>query len=196
MKAFSKFSALALGLVLAASQAQATEWVIDGAHSNADFTIRHLVSKVNGSFKDFEGKFSFDPAKPETAKGNFTIQMASINTNNEKRDGHLKSPDFFDVAKFATATFVTHKTEKVGKDHFKLAGELTLHGVTKPMILDTEFLGTAKDPMGPTKAGFVATGKLNRKDYGISFNKVLDSGSLMLGEEVELKIQIEANAAK
>ena len=177
-------------------QASAAEWTIDASHSNVDFTIRHLVSKMTGSFKDFEGKFNFDPSKPEASKGSFTIKVASVHTANEKRDGHLRSADFFDVEKFPSATFTIKKAEKTSKDHFKLIGDFSLHGVTKPVTLDAEFLGTDKDPWGNTKAGFVATTQIKRKDFGITWNKTLDSGNLMLGDEVDLRIQIEANAAK
>ncbi len=171
--------------------AQAGTYSVDASHSNVEFKVRHIVSKVSGSFKDYEGSFEFDAKKPEASKVNFTIKSASINTDNEKRDGHLKSPDFFDVAKFATLKFDSKKLKSAGGDKYKLEGDLTMHGVTKPVTFDVEFTGEGNDPWGGHRAGFTASTKLNRKDFGITWNKALDTGSLLLGDEVDVSLQIE-----
>ncbi len=184
-------------LAFGASSAWAARYEVDAGHSNVAFTIKHLVSKVSGDFREFSGSFEFDPAKPESSKGEFVAKAASVNTNNAKRDEHLRSGDFFDAEKHPELKFANLKVTKgSGKDHFKATADLTLHGVTKPVALDVEYLGAAKDPWGNNKVGFVANGKFKRKDFGITWNKALDAGGFVLGEDVELNLQIEANQAK
>lgn len=183
---------VSISVLVASGLVQAADYKIDPAHSNLQFTIRHLVSRVSGSFNDFGGDFSFDPHHLDATKLVAKVNVASINTGNEKRDGHLKSPDFFDVAKHPTMNFVSRKLEADGANKYKLSGDLTLHGVTKPVVLDVEFLGEGTDPQGGKRAGFVATGKINRKDFGINWNKTLDSGGVVLGEDVTLNVNIEA----
>jgi polyisoprenoid-binding protein YceI len=175
-----------------AGLAHAADFDVDPAHTSVGFNIKHLVGRVNGSFTDFTGTFSFEQGKPAKDKVEFTVKTASINTQNEKRDTHLKSPDFFDVAKYPTMTFVSKKVVAAGKDKLKVTGDLTLHGVTHEETFNVEFGGIAKDPWGNTRAGFSATTTLNRKTYGIIWNKTLDSGSLMLGEDVNVVLQVEA----
>ncbi len=187
---FTAISALLLsGLSTAA---RAADYTIDKDHSHVGFTIRHLVGEVPGSFKDFAGDFSFDEKKPENAKVKVTVQTASVNTDNEKRDSHLKSPDFFDVQKFPTMTFESTQVTAEGDKKFKVTGNFTLRGVTKPETFNVTYAGTAKDPWGNTRVGFIATSKINRKDFGMVWNKVLDAGGAMLGDEVEIKLNIEA----
>ena len=177
------------------SQAGASQYKIDPVHSSVDFSIRHLVSKVNGRFKDFEGTFSFDEKKADLKDVKFSIKTASINTDNEKRDGHLKSGDFFDVEKFPEMTFASTKITAAGKGKFKVDGNVTMHGVTKPTVFMVEFMGAVKNPMGEgMKTGFSATTKLNRKDFGIIWNKALDKGELMLGEDVSVSVGVEAQS--
>jgi polyisoprenoid-binding protein YceI len=176
----------------AAFPAFAADYTVDKDHSNVGFTIKHMMSKVSGAFTDFEGKFSFEPKKQEASSGEFTIKAASINTNNAKRDEHLKSPDFFDVQKYPTITFKSTKVDKTGKDKFKLTGDFTMHGVTKPVTFSVEYLGTAKDPWGNEKFAATAHGKINRKDFGLNWNKVLEAGGLLVGEDVDMVLQIEA----
>jgi polyisoprenoid-binding protein YceI len=183
---------LSAALVLASVASHAADYTVDPAHSSVNFTIRHLVSKVTGSFNEFSGEFSYDEKKPESSKGMMTIQTKSINTNNAKRDDHLRSADFFDAEKNPTITFKSTKVTPSGKGKFKLLGDMTMHGVTKPVTWDVEYMGTAKDPQGTTRAGFSAHTKIARKDFGIVWNKTLDSGGVMLGEDVELNVQIEA----
>ncbi len=186
-----KLRTLSLLALFIVSAAQAADYDVDASHSNVDFKIRHMMSKVNGNFGKFTGTFSFDAKKPEAAKGVFTVEAASINTNNEKRDGHLKGDDFFNVGKFPTLTFNTTGFKKAGKG-FAMSGDLTMLGVTKPVTFNVEYLGAGKDPWGNSKAGFSATGKINRKDFGMVWNKALDAGGVLLGEEVEITLNIEA----
>jgi polyisoprenoid-binding protein YceI len=184
-------------LALAASlPALAAEdvYTIDPAHSNVQFRIRHLMSKVTGSYTKFSGDIRLDRAN--LAKGSVTLDIdaASIDTDNEKRDGHLKSADFFDVEKNPKITFKSTKVTVDPKDPNKLtvAGDLTMHGVTKPVTLDVAVQGFMKDPWGNERAGFDVSGKLNRKDFGVVWNKTLDEGGTLLGDDVEILIAIEA----
>lgn len=183
-------------VLAAAAPLRADTYDIDSAHSQVGFRVKHLVGKVPGRFTKFSGTIDFTPGKPETWKVDAKIDPASINTDNEKRDGHLKSADFFDVEKYPEMSFKSTKVSDVKGDSAKLAGDLTMHGVTKPVVLDLEIGGTTKDPWGNAKAGFSAKGKLNRKDWGIVWNKALDNGGLMLGEDIEISIDVEAQAAK
>lgn len=183
---------LTLLLVLGVSSAQAAKYTIDKEHSNISFKIRHLASRVPGSFTNFSGNFDFDEKAPQKSSVEATIQIASIDTRNADRDGHLKTADFFDAEKFPTATYKSTKTVALGKGRFRVNGVLNLHGMEKPVSLDVEHLGTEKNFKGKITAGFSAKGKFNRKDFGIVWNKVLDSGSAILGDEVELSIEVEA----
>lgn len=187
-------SLLVLSAVLAvlSPAVRAETYDIDASHSQVGFRIKHLVGKVPGRFTGFSGTIEFTPGKPESWKVEAKIDPATINTDNEKRDGHLKSPDFFDVAKYPEMSFKSTKVTDAKGDTAKLHGELTMHGVTKPVVLDLEIGGTTKDPWGNTRAGFTATGKINRKDFGIVWNKALDNGGLMLGEEVAVSLDIES----
>ena len=181
--------AAVLALTLS-SGAFAADYEIDAGHSSIGFKIRHLVAKVPGTFKRFEGTFSFDKAKPEASKVETTIQTASIDTGNIKRDDHLTGPDFFDVKKYPKITFKSTKYEGDDEDG-KIHGDLTMHGITKPVVLEAEFTGLATDPWGNKKIGFTAKGKIDRKDFGIIWNKKIDAGGLMLSDEVDLIIEIE-----
>ncbi|HYJ32004.1 MAG TPA: YceI family protein [Candidatus Binatia bacterium] len=175
-------------LVSTAAQAAPTTWTIDPNHSNVTFTIRHFFSKVTGSFTKFSGSVVYDPANPGASSAKAEIDAASINTSNDRRDGHLRSPDFFDVAKYPTLTFESTKVTADGSK-LKIEGNLTMHGVTKPVTLEGEFLG-AGPAMGGQRAGFEASTKVDRKDFGIIWNKVVDQGT-MLGDDVEIRLAIE-----
>jgi polyisoprenoid-binding protein YceI len=192
MKRFTTLLSLAaLTLATAASAAPAT-YKFDGAHTEVGFTVRHLFSKVPGRFTAFEGTIQFDEQNLPASSVDFTIQATSINTGNERRDGHLRSPDFFDVEKFPTLTFKSTKVSAFKGKKFTVVGDLTMHGVTKPVTLDCEFLGAGDlGPMG-YKAGFDATTTVNRKDFGIVWNKTLDAGSTLLGDDVAITIHVEA----
>jgi len=188
----NRIFALVAVLAVAATALRAETYEIDPSHSQVGFRIRHLVGKVPGRFTGFSGTIEYSPGKPESWKADAKIDPATINTDNEKRDGHLKSPDFFDVAKHPEMTFKSTKITDVKGETAKLHGDLTLHGVTKPVVLALELGGTTKDPWGSTRAGFTATGTVNRKDFGIVWNKALDTGGLMLGDEVAISLDIEA----
>ena len=185
--------ALAVAL-LAPAPSRAATWELDPAHSSIGFAIRHMmISTVRGQLRTFTGKATGDPTAPDKGAIEVTIDATSIDTANAKRDEHLKSPDFLDVAKFPTITFKSKKIAAAGQGKAKLTGDLTLHGVTKEVVLDVDGLTPAiKDPMGNTRAGAHATAKINRKDFGIAYNKALDGGGLMVGDEVEITIDVEA----
>ena len=165
---------------------------IDPVHSSVGFKVRHLVSKVSGSFKEFSGTIAGDPKAPEGASIALTIKAASIDTLNADRDKHLNSPDFFDAAKFPEITFKSSKITPKGGDKFEVTGTFTMHGISKEIVVPVTFGGLAKDPWGNERAGFSVTMTLNRKDYGITWNKVLDAGGMMLGDDVEVSIELEA----
>ncbi len=170
----------------------AANYKIDADHSSVGFKIKHLaISSVNGRFTDFSGTFSFDPTNIAASKAEAKIGIKSINTEQKKRDDHLRGADFFDVAKFPEMSFSTTKIEAVSTNQFKAHGDLTIRGVTKPVVLDITYQGAAKDPWGGERAAFVATTKLGRKDFGLAYNKVLETGGLLIGEEVDVSIEIE-----
>ena len=180
-----------LSLACAGALRAADTYTIDKAHSDVSFTIRHFASKVHGRFADFEGSIQADTAKPEASSVVFTIKSTSIDTNNSNRDNDLRSDGFFDVAKFPEITFKSSKIAATGKDSYAVTGTFTMHGVSKEMTLPVTYLGTMKDPRGNERASFELNTKLNRKDFGISWNKSLDNGSLMLSDEVEVTVDLE-----
>ena len=177
------------------AQAAPTTWTIDPVHSKVSFSIRHFFSKVPGSFNKFSGTIVYDPERPEASSVKVEIDPASIDTENEKRDGHLKSEDFFFVEKHPTMTFVSTKVLP-GSEKGKLTvqGDLTMRGVTKPVTLDATFLGAGPTFQGTQHAGFEATAKVNRKDFNILWNRALDQGGTVLGDDVEIRIGIEASS--
>ncbi len=170
---------------------------LDVAHTKILFKVGHLgISTVTGQFKDFTGSFTLDPDNLTTLQGSVTIQTASIDTENTERDEHLRSPDFFDAEKYPESRFVITKVENVGEGKLEVHGELTLHGVTKPVVLNAKFGGALKDPWGNHRAAFTATTTINRKDFGVIWNKVLDNGGFLVGEEVEIMIEAEGIGKK
>jgi len=186
----------AAALAVLTTAARATDYEIDAAHTQVGFKVKHVTGKVPGRFTKFSGSFTYDAKNPKSWKADAVIDAASINTDNEKRDGHLKSPDFFDVAKFPEITFKSTKVTGLKGNHAKLHGDLTMHGVTKPVVLDLEIGGVDKDPWGNENAGFTATVTINRKDYGIVWNKVLDSGGVLVGEDVLITLEVSGTAKK
>ncbi len=169
-----------------------TTWAVDPMHSEIHFKVRHLViSTVTGTFKKFSGTAVTEGEGFEGAKIEFTLDVDSIDTNQEQRDGHLKSPDFFDAALFPTITFVSTSFTKVGDDDYKLVGDLTMKGVTKPVELNAEFGGSAKDAWGNTKYGFEVTGKINRKEFGLTYNALTETGGLALGEDIKFTANLQ-----
>ena len=185
-------SALTLALALPAlALAEPVTYKVDADHSGVNFTIRHFVSNVPGLFKDYDGTIVYDKDNPAGSKVEFTVQAASIDTGNADRDKHLRSADFFDVEKFPTLTFTSAQVKAQDKDTLEVTGDLTIHGVTKRITIPVDFLGTAKTPNGE-KAGFETSFTVNRKDYGIIWNRVMDAGPV-LGEDVKVTISVEAD---
>jgi polyisoprenoid-binding protein YceI len=180
-------------LILAFSAtAQAANWKVDQSHTNVGFSISHIFTSVQGRFDRFDGTIVFDPAKPESAVVRATVEAASINTNNAKRDKHLRSDDFFNVKEHPALSFEsTRGVTDMKENRGKLAGNLTIHGVTKPVVFDVTFRGQGKDPWGNVRAGFSASLNIDRKDYGLNWNEVLETGGLLVGEEVEIRIDVE-----
>ncbi len=180
-------------LVLSPALALASTWDIDPAHSTVEFSVRHMmVTTVKGQFQKVKGTVELDEKDPTKSTVEVSIETASIDTREAKRDAHLKSPDFFDAAKFPALTFKSTKIEKAGKGKFKVTGDLTMHGVTKSVVLAVEGPSASiKDPFGRTVRGVMATGKLDRKDWGMIWNKALDSGGMVVSDEVKLDINAE-----
>ena len=176
--------------------AEPARWNLDPEHSTIEFRVAHMVvSKTTGRFMDYTGFIDMD-AEVGTVKAiEATIKAASVNTNHEKRDAHLRTVDFLDVEHYPTITFKM-KSYKKTAESFIAVGDLTLHGVTKEVTLIGQYNGAAKDPWGNTRAGFSAEGKLNRKDFGMVWNKTLDSGGLVVGDEVQIRLDIECIKAK
>ena len=169
-----------------------TKWILDPSHSELGFKIRHLmISNVSGSFKNFQVEVETQGEDIATGQIIVKADMSSISTNNEQRDAHLRNSDFFEVEKYPELRFISTRIEKAGHENFTLYGDLTLKGVTKPVHLNVEFNGITKDPWGNERAGFTVTGKINRGDWGVNFNSVLETGGVALGEEVKINSDIE-----
>ena len=169
-----------------------TKWLLDPMHSELQFKIKHLmISNVSGALKNFNAAVETEEEDFSTAAINLTAEMASISTNNEQRDAHLRNSDFFEVEKYPELKFTSTKVEKRDSDTFDLYGELTIKGVTKPVKLNVEFNGTTKDPWGGERAGFLVSGKINRTDWGVNFNSVLETGGVVLGEEVKINSELQ-----
>jgi polyisoprenoid-binding protein YceI len=193
MKTSRSLLATLVAAALAATTAGAAEtFTFDKVHSDVGFQIRHFVSKVRGRFTDYDGTIVVDKAKPEASSVELTIKAASIDTDNENRDKDLRGPNYFDVEKFPEITFKSSKVTPKGGDKYDVTGTLTMHGVSKEITLPVSYLGTVDSGRG-VKAGFETAITLNRKDYGIVFNRVLDAGGTMLGDDVLVSINVEAN---
>lgn len=186
-------SAVLAAILAVPSLAFAATYEIDSAHSGAHFTVRHLmVSNVRGEFGKVTGTVNIDEKDITKSTVEATIDASTINTREPKRDEHLRSADFFDVAKFPTITFKSKKVAKAGEGKLKVTGDLTMHGVTKEVVLDVEGPAKdAKDPWGNVKSGASATTRLNRKDFGLGWNQALETGGVMVGEEVAVTIDLE-----
>jgi polyisoprenoid-binding protein YceI len=170
-----------------------TTYNIDPAHSTADFKVRHLmIANVRGEFSKVSGTVQFDSANPANSKVEARIDVNSLQTREEQRDAHLKSPDFFDVAKYPEITFISKKVSKTGDDEYKLTGDLTIHGVTKEVMLEVEGPGPeVKDPWGNLKTGASAKTKINRKDFGLVWNVALETGGVLVGDDVHIQLDLE-----
>lgn len=179
------------GTLLAAPSAWATTYAIDSDHTTVSFKIRHLFSYVQGTFNEFAGTFEYVPGQPDQWHVAATIQAASIDTRVADRDKHLRSKDFFHVERYATLTFQSTGVSDATETSAKLHGLLSIHGVEKPVALDLAIHGEGKDPWGNVRSGFTATTTINRKDFGLTWNEVLETGQLLVGEEVEITLEVE-----
>jgi polyisoprenoid-binding protein YceI len=169
-----------------------SKWNIDASHSSIRFAVDHMViSEVEGIFSTYEGSIITTKSDFSDAKINFTVDVNSVNTDNAKRDEHLRGADFFETEKYPKMTFVSTSVQKTGENKYNLKGKLTLHGITKEITLTMTYGGTTKDPWGNTKAGLKVTGVINRTDFGLKYNSVLEAGSLMIGEEVTITAKVE-----
>ena len=171
----------------------ATNWILDPSHSEVEFKVKHMmISNVSGEFKKFDATVETEGDDFMTAKATFTVDIDSIDTGTEQRDGHLKSVDFFDAANFPQLKFVTTKYDNVDNDgSYEVYGDLTIRGITKNVKLDAEFGGVIKDPWGSTRAGITITGKINRKDFGLTWSGATETGSLIVSEDVRLHVALE-----
>jgi polyisoprenoid-binding protein YceI len=165
---------------------------IDRSHSEVGFQVRHLLSKVRGRFNEFDGTIEFDESNPSASRIDVTIQAASIDTGEADRDNHLRTADFFDIEKYPTLTFKSTSVTPRGEGNYDVAGDLTIHGVTRPVTLPASFLGAAQDPWGNTKLVFEAELTLNRKDFGLTWNAALETGGFLVGDEVKVSLAIQA----
>lgn len=169
-----------------------TKWSVDLAHSSIEFSVRHLmIAKVKGSFEKFDADVQLDTDDLPTATATFTIEAASINTRNAERDAHLRSADFFETDTFGSVSFVTTNFVKTGANTYDVTGNLTIRGVTRPETFALVFEGVAKDFSGNVKAGFSGTGKISRTDYGLNWNAALETGGVLVGEEVNISFEIQ-----
>ena len=167
-------------------------WQIDPAHSSINFSVRHMmISKVHGQFKNFSGTVDFDEDNPTNTTVQIEIDVNSIFTDEEQRDNHLKSPDFFDAANYPVATFQSTRVEQIDSETGKLYGNLTIKDITKEVVLDVEYAGTAVSPWGVQAAGFSATTTLNRKDWALNWNQALETGGFLVGDKINLSIELE-----
>ncbi|HXV62731.1 MAG TPA: YceI family protein [Vicinamibacteria bacterium] len=184
---------LALALILLATLAQAASFKADPQHSTIGFSVRHLLTKVNGQFREFDASFRFDESTQTLEEVTATIQAASIDTNVEMRDKDLRSKRFFDVERFPTLTFRSTGSAKFSENKARIPGVLSMHGVDREIVLEAEFLGKAKDPWGNVKYGFHASTTIDRTDWGMKWNEVIEAGGVMVGNEVEITLDIEAS---
>lgn len=186
------FAVTAAALLASAGPAAAQTWEIDSAHSQSSFAVRHMmVSTVRGDFGKTSGTVEFDGKNLSSLRVNATIDVNSVNTREQKRDDHLRSADFFEVAKYPTITFVSKRAEPAGEGKFRLVGDLTMKGVTKEVVLDvTGPTAPVKGGRGETRVGATATTTLNRKDYGVTWNRVLDTGGVAVSDEVQVTIDL------
>ncbi|MGZ3883345.1 MAG: YceI family protein [Bacteroidia bacterium] len=171
---------------------ETTKWGLDPMHSETTFKVKHMmIANVTGSFNKFNVDATAEGDDFTKGKINFTADVASIDTNNEQRDGHLQGAEFFDAAQFPQVKFESTSMNKKNDAEFELHGNLTVKGVTKPVALHVDFGGIGKDPYGNTKAGFTIEGKINRKDFGLSWNTTLETGGLLIGEDIKLHSEIQ-----
>lgn len=169
-------------------------WNIDKSHTNIGFTVKHMmVSKVRGNFTDFEGTIEGNPEDLSSCKVEFKVNINSINTTNEDRDNHLRSEDFFHAEKYPAMTFTSTSIERKDDDEYEVTGDLTIKGVTNQVTFEAEYEGKAVNPWGQEVVGFTIDGKVNRKDFGLTWNQALETGGVLVGESIKVAIELEAN---
>jgi len=167
-------------------------WQIDSAHSHIQFSVRHMmISTVRGRFNEFSGTVAFDEDNPTSSTIDVTIDVTSIDTREQQRDDHLRSPDFFDAANFPNMTFKSKQIEKTGDNNGRLIGDLTIKDITKEVALDVEYAGQAQSPWGTTNAGFSASGSIDRKEFGLTWNQALETGGILVGDRIKIDIEVE-----
>ncbi len=167
-------------------------WQIDPAHSLIQFSVRHMmISTVRGHFNDFEGMIEFTDDDPTHSTVDVSINVNSIDTRDQQRDEHLRSPDFFAAAEYPTMTYKSTRVEQTSDKKGRLFGDLTMHGVTREVVLDVEYAGQAKSPWGTTSAGFAANGTISRKDFGLNWNQALETGGILVGDTIKIDIEVE-----
>ncbi len=173
------------------------DYVLDAAHTRIGFVARHaMVTKVRGGFTDFDGRAHLDFDSPERSTAQVTIEVQSVNTGNAQRDEHLRTNDFFDAPTFPQISFTSTGVEKVDAEHYRLLGDLTIKGTTKPVTVDFEYTGSAKDPFGNTRVGFEGTATINRKDWGVEWNAALETGGVLVSEKITLEFEVSAIKAE
>jgi polyisoprenoid-binding protein YceI len=182
---------IAVSALLIAVSANAATYNIDPEHSSVMFKVRHLVGHVTGQFDKFDGAFDYDPKNPKTWKAQATIDAASVDTKTAARDKHLRSEDFFDVEKHPKLTFASTKVGNIKGNHAKLWGNLTILDTTRKVALDLEIGGIAKDSAGQERAAFTATGRINRQDFGLKWNDTVETGGVLVGDDVDITIEVE-----
>ena len=174
------------------AQTQTTSWKIDPVHSSIAFSVDYMVlTEVTGNFREFSGTLQQDDENFSGRKVDVTIKTTSISTENEKRDGHLRSADFFDAQKYPEITFVSKSFEKKSANEYQITGELTMHGISNPMVISAKYMGQAKDPWGNIRQGFKGTATINRTDFGIEYNSTLETGGLLIGKDVAIKLNMQ-----
>lgn len=167
-------------------------WKIDPAHSQIQFSVRHMmISNVRGRFEDFTGAVEFDEEDPARSSVEVQIEAASINTKEPQRDTHLRSPDFLDAEKFPQLRYKSRRVEMIDASHGRMMGDLTIRDLAREVVLDVEYAGKAKSPWGTVSAGFSATAKLSRKDWGLTYNSPLETGGFLVGDQVNISIELE-----
>lgn len=168
-------------------------WQIDGSHSHVGFSVKHMmIATVRGEFKTYTGQLELDGEDLTRSKISGTIEVASLDTRDAGRDGHLLSADFFDAEQHPRITFTSTLIERVDGDTYRVTGDLSMHGATRPVVLEAEYAGVHKDPWGGTRTGFTVRGTLDRKDFGLSWNAALETGGVLVGEKIKLELEIEA----
>lgn len=196
MKRIYNVALMAILLVAATGAMAQTKWTVDKLHSNVKFSVQHMVvSEMEGSFKMFDGTMEHAKADFSDAKINFTVDVASVNTDNDRRDGHLKGDDFFNAEKFPKMTFVSSSVTPAGQGKYKIAGNLTIRDVTKPVVFDVTHGGVLKSQKG-SKAGFKARTTINRFDYNLKWDRATETGGLVVGKDVEIVVNVEMDSVQ